>query len=392
MTNNGFVGFDAPEENWSKLPHQFIDIMPQIETMGEMKILIYTLRHTWGYGDDHKRISLDDYEFGRKRRDGTRIDNGTGLSKPTIINGIRRGVKHKFLFEYVDKGDKARVKKYYSLTKGGLSSFTPDVKELDIEGQKPLHRTWKDTSEGNSGENSAGAKVLPFEDQIGQFVSEAAQGAALYENMQIIGGGEDEFTETFGDNPRQDEIDAWGDRKPTTEDELLLIAMGVGVAPEIRAKLAQIRDAGWQVKDSEVEVALAQFLAITGFIIPTTTSTRKLFLVGIREHFEEEHFKGRLGELYKTVWADIGDDVRNGLNITHPRAFTKGMYRIVNVEAGKDLRNPAASLSRSDMLDTLLSKGVVEWVETEPDKFAPCWAGTTDFVKEIPQTILDEHF
>jgi len=203
---------------------------------------------------------------------------------------------------------------------------------------------------------------------------------------------DEELAKTFGDNPRQAEIDAWGDREPTTQDELLLIAMGAGVAPEIRAKVAQIRDAGWQVGDSEVETALAEFLAITGFVIPTTSATRKLFLVGIREHLEEEHFRGRLGDLYKTVWADIEDDVRDGLNITHPRAFTKGMYRVVNVEAGKDLRDPTAGLSRNDIIGVLINKGVIEWVETEPDKFAPCWAGTKDFVREIPEEIISEHF
>jgi len=110
-----FQGFLPPTENWSKLPHEFIDALPLVETRGEMKVILYVLRHTWGYQDDEKKITLDEFEHGRKRRKGTRIDNGTGLTRVTIINGIKRAVKHGFLIVETDKSDRARTKKYYSL-------------------------------------------------------------------------------------------------------------------------------------------------------------------------------------------------------------------------------------------------------------------------------------
>jgi DNA-binding PadR family transcriptional regulator len=142
-----FQGFGNPQENWSKLPHQLIEALPQIETVGEMKVIIYTLRHTWGYHDDYKKITLDEFENGRKQKDGTRIDEGTGLTKPTIINGIKRAVAHGFLFEHTDITDLARVKKFYSLTEEGLKDLTSGVKTFNTEGKKILHRTEKETKE-----------------------------------------------------------------------------------------------------------------------------------------------------------------------------------------------------------------------------------------------------
>ncbi len=138
-----FAGFAPPVENWSKLPHEFIDALSLIETIGEMKVILYVLRHTWGYHDEEKKITLDEFCNGRKRRDGTRLDNGTGLSKPTVIDGIERAVKHGFLEVDTDERDKGRVKKFYRLT-------SSDVKKLDTSSKNPLQRSEKETIEKNS--------------------------------------------------------------------------------------------------------------------------------------------------------------------------------------------------------------------------------------------------
>jgi len=141
-TTDTFSGFAPPVENWSKLPHELIDALPLIETIGEMKVILYVLRHTWGYQDEEKRITLDEFCDGRKRRDGSRLDNGTGLSKPTVIDGIERAVKHGFLEVETDERDKGRVKKLYRLT-------SSDVKNVDSCKQESLHRSEKDTPDRN---------------------------------------------------------------------------------------------------------------------------------------------------------------------------------------------------------------------------------------------------
>jgi len=138
-----FAGFTDPTQNWSRLPHQLIEALPLIETLGEMKVILYTLRHTWGYHDDEKKITLDEFCNGRKRRDGSRIDGGTGLSKPTVIDGLERAVIHGFITVRTDSSDLGRVKNFYSLC-------ASDVKEFDTTGKESCHRTEKETSERNS--------------------------------------------------------------------------------------------------------------------------------------------------------------------------------------------------------------------------------------------------
>jgi len=145
-----FDGFTQPKSNFSKLPHQFIEILPQIETKGEMTVILYILRHTWGYQDQRKKITLDEFEHGRKKSDGTRIDSGTGLSRPTILDGLARAEKHGFIKIERDESDSARVKKVYSLRMEGSRNFTPDVKKSDTGGKESLHRSEKETIERNN--------------------------------------------------------------------------------------------------------------------------------------------------------------------------------------------------------------------------------------------------
>lgn len=113
-----FEGFDYPRENWSKLPHVFIEyFLPKIDTLAELKLLLYLLRHTWGY-DEYgipKHITTDEFQFGRKRKDGSRIDNGTGLGNETVRRGLKAALAHHLIEVNVDDSDKGRIEKRYTL-------------------------------------------------------------------------------------------------------------------------------------------------------------------------------------------------------------------------------------------------------------------------------------
>ena len=156
-----FTGFAQPTANYSKLPHQLINELPQITTIGEMKVLLYVLRHTWGFQEfgEGKKITLDEFEHGRKRKDRTRMDNGTGLTKSTIIAGLKKAVEHGFLIVETDSSDKGRVKKSYALNMG-LESKPVDVESLYIESIETTHRTEKETLRKKPKKNTL---VLPSE-------------------------------------------------------------------------------------------------------------------------------------------------------------------------------------------------------------------------------------
>ena len=159
-----FAGFDEPFENWSKLPHAFINALPLVETIGEMKVILYILRHTWGFQeyDQGKRITLDEFENGRKKRGGDRIDNGTSLSRPTILDGLKRAEKHGFITVEYDSSDAARVKKFYTIRMVGVKSLNPGVKGLNPSSKESLQRSEKDTQErNNKKETKKGATAPP---------------------------------------------------------------------------------------------------------------------------------------------------------------------------------------------------------------------------------------
>src|SRR3989442_9926936 len=112
-----FAGFSKPEANFFRLPNEWTDITAQVTSLAEMKLVEYVLKHTWGYSefDLVKKITTDEFMYGRKKKSGERIDNGTGLSKPSVIAGLKSAVKHGLLEEETDDSDKARIKKYYKL-------------------------------------------------------------------------------------------------------------------------------------------------------------------------------------------------------------------------------------------------------------------------------------
>src|SRR5256714_10064842 len=157
-----FPGFSKPEANFFRLPNEWTDITASITSLAEMKLVEYVLKHTWGYSeiDMVKKITTDEFMNGRKKKDGTRIDIGTGLSKPSVIAGLKSAVEHGLLTEEVDDSDKARIKKFYKLKmktspeETELESNDPHadvknlyigVKKFDSEGKETLHRSEKNT-------------------------------------------------------------------------------------------------------------------------------------------------------------------------------------------------------------------------------------------------------
>lgn len=192
-----FPGFVPPVDDYFRMPNIWIDITAEIESLAELKVVQYILRHTWGYHDyeGFRRITLDEFMFGRKRRDGTRIDKGTGLSDRGVKNGIALALKDGYIVCEIDDHDKARIKKYYRLKVfdqlGGNNipirdgnnlppeqnlegnnipipdgnDLPPDGKKVPARGEQNTHRSEKDTSERQNYERKRernSQRVIPF--------------------------------------------------------------------------------------------------------------------------------------------------------------------------------------------------------------------------------------
>jgi len=153
-TYKSFGGFSDPTQNWSRLPHQLIGALPLVSSLGEMKVILYVLRHTWGFHDNDKRISTDEFCNGRKHSfrykqkhpdESDRLDKGTGMSKAAVLRGIERAVEHGFIIVETDDSDRGRIKKYYRLTQP--SDFHPDVSKRDMSQNETPKTTKQDSTD-----------------------------------------------------------------------------------------------------------------------------------------------------------------------------------------------------------------------------------------------------
>lgn len=168
MEKPKFQGFEIPQQNWFKLPNSWTDLTAEMRSWAEHKIVEYVLRHTWGYQEygQLKLITLDEFENGRRRKDGSRMDNGVGLRRQAILSGIKQAVEDGFLIIETDDRDKGRVKKYYGLkmqmngtsqgydlhtpdSEQGYEDHTPEVRNSYSKGMESTPRTEKETLERN---------------------------------------------------------------------------------------------------------------------------------------------------------------------------------------------------------------------------------------------------
>lgn len=161
-----------PTKNFFSMPNAITDIVANITNLAEVKVIIYVIRHTWGFHEygKPKAISVDEFMHGRKYANGTRMDKGTGLSNRSVIDGLRAAVNDGYLTCDIDNSDLARVKKSYSLkmacedatpgeepsphedatpgeeSKAGCEESSPSYEERSHLSEESSHRSEKNTS------------------------------------------------------------------------------------------------------------------------------------------------------------------------------------------------------------------------------------------------------
>lgn len=80
----------ASTEAWYvQFPMSVFNRLPELSG-AEIKVFIYIQRHTKNYGVTSRILSVDEIANGRMRKDGSRMDAGTGLSERAIRNAISR--------------------------------------------------------------------------------------------------------------------------------------------------------------------------------------------------------------------------------------------------------------------------------------------------------------
>jgi predicted RNA-binding Zn-ribbon protein involved in translation (DUF1610 family) len=94
-----FPGFPTP--SFTPVPDIFFDeLLPQLDN-GELRVVLYTMRHTYGWRKTEDWITLDQFEHGQRNRDGSWRDRGCGLSRPAIARALRQAIAHGYLVERI---------------------------------------------------------------------------------------------------------------------------------------------------------------------------------------------------------------------------------------------------------------------------------------------------
>lgn len=161
MTKKRLNGLKPPKSNYFKVPHEFLEYLPHLSE-GALKISLYIIRHTWGFSEysKPKKITRDEFAYGRKRKDGTRIDSGAGVSKRGIGDWLSELEEIGLIQVTIDSRDKARIEKLYQIaidreddeedgedhcTNVDVQNLHTDVQDLHTGCANLAHRTEKDT-------------------------------------------------------------------------------------------------------------------------------------------------------------------------------------------------------------------------------------------------------
>ena len=82
-----YEGFSGP--NGTIVPDDVFDLLAPRLKESELRVLLYIVRRTFGFGKSADAISLSQLTKGIKTRDGRILDYGTGMSKKAVIAGVK---------------------------------------------------------------------------------------------------------------------------------------------------------------------------------------------------------------------------------------------------------------------------------------------------------------
>jgi len=112
------------------VPDQLFDEHLAFLSGAELKVLLYIIRRTFGFKKDADSISISQMLGGIEKKDGSRLDWGVGLSKPTLLQALRSLAEKNLIASErqrsIERGDEPTV---YWLRIAGASPEVDHGKE-----------------------------------------------------------------------------------------------------------------------------------------------------------------------------------------------------------------------------------------------------------------------
>jgi DNA-binding transcriptional ArsR family regulator len=147
----------APQFRFTPVPHEFLDSMMAGLTHGELKVGLYLMRRTYGWGKDDGEMHVQQICRGLVI-DGERKDDGTGLSESAVKRALR-SLRDKGLVEIIP-------------TKKDDGSAGPNMYRLRLQDEEQEGVGSAANPPGFSSEPRVGSAVAPLR-EIGRETSVA---------------------------------------------------------------------------------------------------------------------------------------------------------------------------------------------------------------------------
>lgn len=127
LEGNGF------SPGFTPIPNELLDFIIPYRGEAETKVLLYVCRRTFGFGKDLDGISLGQICKGLIARSGRRLDLGTRLSKPAVIQAVRSLEDVGVLVSFPpSRRGRGAVKRYAVVLRGMAKAL---VEEIRIENE-----------------------------------------------------------------------------------------------------------------------------------------------------------------------------------------------------------------------------------------------------------------
>src|SRR5262249_52982608 len=94
--------------NSTQIPDVILDHWMSELSGAEFKVLLYVARRTYGFGKESDNISINQMAEGIKRRDGSNLDHGTGLSRSGVKSACNSLIQRGLLVRVNNRSEHGR--------------------------------------------------------------------------------------------------------------------------------------------------------------------------------------------------------------------------------------------------------------------------------------------
>jgi hypothetical protein len=196
--------------NSTQIPDVILDHWMAALSGAEFKVLLYVARRTYGFGKECDNISLNQMAAGIRRRDGTQLDHGTGLSRSGVKSACNSLIDRGILIRVNNRSEESRECEESTYRLNLYADPTGVGQKKAYVGHKKAQVGQKNAEGGPQTDRGVGQNLAPQEtvqetDQetaAGEGKCEAANGAAaLVEELVSHGVGRTAAVRFVGEKP-----------------------------------------------------------------------------------------------------------------------------------------------------------------------------------------------